>query len=304
MLQSLIGSKPTTKKHGIQNKVLITGSEGFIGSHLMKAFPDAVGYDLVNGDDILDTRRLVDIVQEYRPNVIIHLAAVSGVEYGPQECSMTNIVGTNNVIGAAIESNVKKIIFASSAAVYPDFDDSFDEKYICIPKTAYGISKRAAEMYLQLASIWIDNIIILRLFNVYGPRSRSVINKFIQAGHSKRSATIYGSGKQSRDFIYIDDVVEVFKQFVEKNFENGVYNVATGESTSILSLTKIMTEKFLSFAFRFDDPRLETETSKANISKIKSVLKWKPKVSLLEGIDKTIQYHKENYVYRRDTQPS
>ena len=210
-------------------KILITGSSGFVGTHLTKRLSkkfEIVRYDLVNGQDILNERLLSKKMRGV--DLVIHLAALISASESwqkPKEYFKNNILGTETVARIAIGCGVKKIIFFSSAAVKAN------------PKTPYAVSKIAAEKILDLYKDKIVSIII-RPENIYGPGQKKaygyVIHNFIKAAKNNEEINVYGNGRQSRDFIYIDDVVSSVVNLISKEIKSGsVISLGTGNKTTV-----------------------------------------------------------------------
>jgi len=252
-------------------KILITGGAGFIGKYLVEYFAKThtvlVYDDLSNSTkkdsdhivtkgamfckgDILNFEKLLEFSKDV--DVIIHLAAKSDVSESvihPEITNKVNVAGTQNVLQCCVQNKIKKIIFASSAAVYGDCKDNpINEKSDVHPLSPYGQSKLDAEKIIQNTCEQNNiNYVILRMFNVYGrgqnDQYAGVITKFLQNILQKKPIVIYGDGKQTRDFVSVYDVVEAFECALNSN-KNGTYNIANGRSLSIDELAKIICEKF------------------------------------------------------------
>jgi len=234
----------TTKMEKFSHrKILITGSSGFVGTHLTKKLTkdyEIVKYDLVNGQNILDQKLLDKKMKGV--DIVVHLAAfISATESWekPVEYFENNTLGTASVVKSAIRAGVKKIIFFSSAAVKAK------------PFTPYAISKINAENILNLYKNELD-IVIVRPENIYGTGQKAnygyVIHSFIEAIRNTKNINIFGTGYQSRDFIYIDDVVKVVEKLIELNIKSGnVISLGTGIQTKVKDLAvlimKIMNRK-------------------------------------------------------------
>ncbi len=213
-------------------KILITGSSGFVGTHLIKKLSeihDIVSYDIKNGQDIFNKKLLLSKLKGVE--LVIHLAAfISAKESweAPEEYFKNNALGTLTVINNSLKAGVSKIIFFSSAAVK------------ATPLTPYAVSKIAAEEIVKLYSDKI-NTIIIRPENIYGPGQKEaygyVIHNFIKAAKSGESIKIFGTGNQIRDFIYIDDVIQVIHEVIKKVVKtNTTISLGSGKGTSIITL--------------------------------------------------------------------
>ncbi len=178
------------------SRVLITGGDGFIGQHLgaalIKQGYQIYSYDLLNGEDINDAYQLSEVYRTFKPHVVFHLAAVSNrtaSSRDPQQALCTNIIGTFNVLDFGKRYKIRTILASSAATAQPEL-------------SLYGTSKDCME---QIAKMFKD-VIIARFYNVYGPGSKSVVNKFIN--NIKRGRKIKLNGNTVRDYIYVDDVVK------------------------------------------------------------------------------------------------
>lgn len=217
-------------------KILITGSSGFVGTHLVKRLSkeyQIVKYDLKDGQDVLNDKLLIEKLKGV--DLVIHLAAFISAQESwkkPMDYIRNNSLGTLSVIDCAIKSGVKKIIFFSSAAVKAK------------PLTPYAVSKINAEEVVKLYSDQI-NTIIVRPENIYGLGQKAnygyVIHNFIKAVRNGEDIKIYGSGKQSRDFIYIEDVVQTVGKLIKINVKSGIIvSLGTGRETKIIDLAKLV----------------------------------------------------------------
>lgn len=218
------------------NRILCTGSSGFIGSHLMKKL-DAVGYDLKSGQDIRDTEQLRSYLKGI--DIVVHLAANTSVKQAwdnPTDLYNTNIIGTSNVIEECIRAKVKKIVFASSASVERPFANP------------YSFSKKTCEGLFETRKDEID-CIALRFMNVYGkgqnPNYGTVIPAFYN-GIKKGEIDIYGDGSYTRDFIWVDDIVTAIKKAIDYKHNNThkftSIEIGTGIPTSVNQLAKKMSK--------------------------------------------------------------
>jgi len=271
-------------------KILATGGAGFIGRYLVdflsshheitiydnfsnssKAdieFLITKGVKFVN-EDILDYQKLQKSCIGF--DLVIHLAAKSDVTDSvihPEITNEVNVTGTENVIKCCVENKIKKIIFASSAAVYMDSKMPVNESSKTNPLSPYGKSKLVAEQIIKkISEEYGINAITLRMFNVYGKGQNTqyagVISKFIKNISKEEPIIINGDGKQTRDLVSIFDVVTAFdcaiKNIVGK--KGAVYNIGTGTSTSINELAKMI--------LKIADKKTEIKYKKQNKNEIK-----------------------------------
>lgn len=245
------------------DKILITGGAGFIGSHLVEKLVTK-GHEVIVLDNLSARSKLRAHVQKKIQfiegdvrdfklvgqatkgcKMIVHLAAVVGVDEVIKRCvemTETETIGTHNIVNAALQHNVKKIIYASSSAVYEKIVNGFsrEEDNLGLVNT-YAIAKRLNEKYLE-ALAQEENISTnaLRFFNVYGDRqdTRMVIPRFFEQALRGQSMEIFGTGQQTRDFTHIDDVVQGIIALLSKQSLNGVFNIARGVETTILELAR------------------------------------------------------------------
>lgn len=288
-------------------RIFITGGAGFIGTHLCKKLLElnhnVTVYDnfsnsskenfvseikqkitLISGD-ILDNSKLVSSMKNH--DVVIHLAAkisVSESVKNPKETFDVNVNGTQNVLNSCEKNKILKIIVTSTAAVYQNISTKIilDESSVTNPSSPYGSSKLAMEdMINDFTQTHDVNAIILRLFNVYGvgqsPEYAGVITKFLSAARDNSPLTIFGDGSQTRDFVHVKDVINAIILSIDSsNF--GLYNVATGTSTSILNLAHLIIEqsdKKLDIVFQKQQTG-DIQFSHSSISKIKQSLGFLP----------------------------
>lgn len=263
-------------------KILITGSSGFVGKHLVRVLSkdnEIVKFDLKNGQNIFDEKLLSRKLKKV--DVVIHLAAyISAMEswQKPEEYFKNNAIGTYRVIKSSIENNVKRMIFFSSAAVKAR------------PLTPYAISKIAAEK-ICLTYMNDINVTIIRPENIYGPGQKEsygyVIHNFINQASGDAPIKIYGDGLQTRDFIYVDDVVRVIGQLLQKSINTGtIISLGTGKSTKILDLAKLVKKVTRSKSkIEYKEKRMEPENSVANINSLRRLgISTHTFVSLGEGV--------------------
>ncbi len=307
-------------KKSFHQKVLVTGGAGFIGSHLVKRLLE-LNYH-VKVVDNFSTGKIENLnVVLHHPNLqiiqgnicnaetvlkasegvnfILHQAALVSVPASikePQASFQNNTVGTFNVFEAARIHRVERVVFASSAAVYKDTNNiPLHEKMLLSPVSPYALDKLYAEQLAKLyADIYAVPSIGLRYFNVYGERQNpkssysGVISIFIDNLKSRKPITIFGDGQQTRDFVYVKNVVDAnILALLSQQESFNMYNVASGKSTSILQLIAIL-QKVSNISFinqLYSNLRQgEIYHSQADISLIKQELGWTPRWSLEQGL--------------------
>ena len=239
-------------------RAVVTGGAGFIGSHLVEALV-ARGDDVLVIDDLsrgkaeyvpagaellrLDVREpLEDSFWKFRPDVCFHLAAQADVGVSvarPLDDAAVNILGTLNVLQAAEQHGTKVVFSSTGGAIYGECERPAREDYPLRPAAPYGAAKVAAETYIGTWSrLHGSGHVSLRYGNAYGPRQEAgleggVVAIFFEAMRNVRRTTIYGDGRQTRDFVHVSDIVAATLAAVEAE---GVFNVATGVETSVLEL--------------------------------------------------------------------
>ncbi len=245
-------------------KILITGGAGFIGSHLADYYVKS-GCHVVVLDKLLRGNKLeksiFNEIEFYEGDVkdynlvekiskgcelVFHLAAIIGVDIVadyPVDTMDTEVVGTRNVVNAALKNNVKKIIYASTSGVYGNtaIEENVIEEIIIAPHTSYAMAKRYNEIYLK-AIYEEKNLesISLRFFNVYGKRQdqRMVIPIFFNQAFNNKPLTVFAPGKQTRDFTHVDDTIKATALLAEESKGAEIYNVANETEITILELAK------------------------------------------------------------------
>lgn len=300
--------------------VLVTGSAGFIGSHLVSRLVQD-GHRVVVLDNLSSGRRervspqadlrvmdicdpgILEVFKEVKPACVFHYAAQVDINVSqerPQDDAQTNVVGSVNVADAARRTGVQKLVFASSAAVYGDTADiPTSEDHALVPPFPYGIAKLTTERYLQyFYRAWGLEFAALRFANVYGPGQSAKGEAGVVAAFATRmlqgvSPVIYGSGKQTRDFVFVKDVVEASIAAMRSG-ATGVYNIGTGIETSINDLFSLMRVQLQSDleARRENEKQGGQERSCLAIAKAKEELGWSPIHVLEEGMKETIEWYK------------
>jgi UDP-glucose 4-epimerase len=300
-------------------RAVVTGGAGFIGSTLVDtllARDDEVHVvdDLSSGrhenvsDEatlhVVDVRNsLGDALADVRPEVVYHLAAQVDVRVSvadPVLDARTNVLGTVNVLELAQRHDAQVVFASTGGAIYGECDTrparEDDERR---PLSPYGTSKLAGEEYLATWNrLHGTRHVALRLGNVYGPRQdphgeAGVVAIFLSRIASGQPATIFGDGGQTRDYVFVGDVVRAFVAAV--GADGGVYNVGTGIETSVLELWRACTEAAgLESEVSHDTPRLgELRRSCLDNALAERELRWRPEVPLLEGLRRTWEWMRE-----------
>ena len=306
-------------------KIIVTGGAGFIGSHLVDKLIEnkhqvAVIDDLSRGSEKnlnpkaefykikIQDSEVSFVFKKENPDIVFHLAALINVQESiadPILYAENNISGSLNIFENCKKSNVKKIVFSSSGgaiyiegAVIPTSEDSIES-----PFSPYGITKLAAEKYLQYYHKAFDvSFISLRYSNIYGPRQNSegeggVIAVFFDKMMKKEQPVISGDGKQTRDFLYVDDAVSANISAMESD-KTGIFNISTGKETDINSVFKKIKDMTNSSFSEVYSPVLikEQKRSCLNYEKAKVELNWQPKTDMDKGLSLLFQYLRKNDV--------
>lgn len=309
-------------------KALITGGAGFIGSHLVHKLKNTykvhVLDNLATGDrsfipkdiplfveDVRNKDNVLAIVQKIQPDIIFHIAGqASNINSfsDPHFDIDVNFKGTVNVVLAALATNVSRFLYASSMTAYGHPDSlPVTELQSCKPVSYYGISKYAAERFVHATALRNDlshpfHITSFRMFNVYGPR-QSLTNSYqgalaIFIGNVLRNEpiTIYGDGLQTRDFIYVEDVVNAWTSAIdEPNTFGQVYNLGNGKQISVRDMVNavILAAKKNpdTYPVIYKDQRPgEQRFMEANIKKALKDFAFKPTISFRAGLSKTLEW--------------
>lgn len=305
---------------------IVTGGAGFIGSHITSTLVE-LGHEVTVIDNLSSGKRKnirhvlssgqatlvegsitdLDLLNKSFEGAdgVFHEAAIISVPWSvehPVETAAVNVIGTVNVLVAARDCGVKKVVVASSSAVYGDNPElPKREEMLPEPTSPYALSKLTGE-YLGLVfsrSYGLD-FVALRYFNVYGPGQdpasayAAVIPKFITRILNDQVPLIFGDGSQTRDFIYVADVVKANICAMEKPGK-GIFNVASGERTSVNELSKLVTGAMnVNVQTRYERPRKgDILHSCADISRMKQEL-FTPEISLRTGLEETIAWYKNN----------
>jgi UDP-glucose 4-epimerase len=303
-------------------KVLVTGGAGFIGSHLVDRLIQE-GHEVVVVDNLstgkrrnlnraarffkldIQSWRLERVFRNERPNLVMHLAAQMDVRKSMEDPifdAQVNVLGMLNVLQQAIKHGVRKVVFSSSGgAIYGEQEVyPAPESHVTRPLSPYGISKLCGEQYLSYYQrVSGLQIVSLRYANVYGPRQdpdgeAGVVAIFIQKLLNNEQAIVNGNGRQTRDFVYVEDVVEANLAVMGQEIQ-GTYNVGTGEETSINDLLRILVTHTSSTYKEVHGPAKSGEQVRSVIdsAKLRQELSWEPRTELSEGLKRTVDYFRE-----------
>ncbi|MCM8804162.1 MAG: NAD-dependent epimerase/dehydratase family protein [Candidatus Omnitrophica bacterium] len=301
-------------------KILVTGGCGFIGSHTVDRLIEEKNQVIVIDNlstgfienlnkkaifynvDIQEKEKLSDIFKNYSFDYVFHFAGQINVRKGEKDPIFdinVNVIGIVNLLEELKKNPPKKIIFSSTGGVMYGLTDIFPtpESVEPFPICIYGISKLTCEKLLYAYSKnYGINFVSLRYGNVYGPRQNylseaGVISIFISRVIEGKECIIFGDGEQTRDFIYIEDVVDANILFMENDI-NGIFNIGTGIETSVNRVFDIINEnigKDCKKVYR-KAKKGELKRSCISIEKVKRYTGWSPKYKIEEGIKKTIEW--------------
>jgi UDP-N-acetylglucosamine/UDP-N-acetyl-alpha-D-glucosaminouronate 4-epimerase len=298
-------------------KVLVTGGGGFIGSNLVRALAERGddvrvldNFSTGNRANLAELAGDVEVVEgELRSYERVH-AATRGVEVvfhqgalpsvprsvqDPLTTSAVNVEGTLNVLLAARDEGIRRVVFASSSSVYGNSDElPRVETQNPDPISPYGVSKLAAERYcVSFARVYPIETVALRYFNVFGPNQdptsqyAAVVPRFVTAIAEERPVTVYGDGEQKRDFTFVSNIVEANLLAADADGVSGrVLNVATGRGTSVNELADTIGAVLGKDVEReYDAERAgDVRDSWADVSRARELLGWQPRVDLEEGL--------------------
>ena len=297
-------------------KSLITGGAGFIGSHLAEKLV-AMGHKVIVIDNFFigkkkNLKKLkknlkiinADVknynkIEKYFKNIdnVFHLAALADIVpsiENPQKYYDANVSGTMNVLEASKKYKIKRFLYSASSSCYgiPNKYPTKETSDIK-PEYPYALTKwLGEELVMHYSNIYKLNATSLRFFNVYGPRARTsgtygaVFGVFLAQKLAKLPFTVVGDGKQTRDFTYVDDVVEaIYKVSVKNNLRGKVFNVGSGRTVSVNKIVSLLEGKKIKIPKRPGEP----DITFADISNIKKKVNWKPKISIEKGIKKLLE---------------
>ena len=312
-------------------RILVTGSSGFIGMHLCKNLLES-GYKVLGIDnmndfyevslkksrlDILssfrnynfrevDISNLTDIektFKNFRPEMVVNLAAQAGVRHSieyPHKYIQSNVVGFTNLIESCIRFGVHGFIYASSSSVYGKNDKipfSVDDR-VDRPISLYAASKKSNELIAHTYNhLYGLNTTGLRFFTVYGPWGRPDMAMYIFADKIMKGEKIpvFNNGNMKRDFTYIDDIVSGIKSSIEKNYSYEIFNLGNNSCEDLLDMISCI-EKSLEKKAIIDFKEIQpgdVEKTFANIESAKKKLNYSPKTSIYKGVPKFIEWYKE-----------
>jgi len=309
-----------------RGSVLVTGGAGFIGSHVAERFARegfeirvlddlstghaanlAPGWKLVRAD-VADAAAVDSAVAG--SEIVVHLAAFTSVPESfarHADCYRTNVFGTNLLIRACVRHGVRKLVFASSSAVYAELPDAPKSETECPgPGSPYGVSKLAGE-HLLGAAAEIDGLasMALRFFNVYGPRQpansayAAAVPIFLERALRGEALTIYGDGRQTRDFVFVADVADAVLR-AALSPATGVANLGTGLAQEILGLADAVAELAGHHVpHRFAPSRAgDVRASCADAARARQLLGWSGGRPLAEGLAATLAWYRERLATR------
>ncbi|ACV11315.1 NAD-dependent epimerase/dehydratase [Halorhabdus utahensis DSM 12940] len=316
-------------------QILVTGGAGFIGGHLAERFvadghdvvvldnfdpfyareikehtveicrdtaADGDGsYELVEGD-VRDADLVAELVAE--ADYVYHEAAQAGVRRSvenPRKYDAVNVDGTLNVLDAAREHGIERVVVASSSSVYgKPISLPYDEEDPTMPVSPYGASKLAQERYTcAYANCYDLPAVALRYFTVYGPRMRPnmAISNFVSRAINDEAPVVYGDGSQIRDFTYIEDIVEANVRLLSTDAADGeAVNIGSNGTIEIKTLAEEIRDQLapeleLEYAERHD---ADAEATHADVSKAAALLGYEPSTSIREGVSKFVEWYRAN----------
>lgn len=307
---------------GENMKILVTGGAGFIGSHVVDAYLEE-GHEVIVLDNlktgnkknlnpkarlyecnIQDEKRVKEIFEKEKPEIVNHHAAQMNVRVSignPKYDAETNIIGLINILNASKETKVKKFIFISSGgAIYGEAPVPTKEEILPKPLSPYGLSKVVGEQYVLLYhKLYALPYVILRYANVYGPRQNpegeaGVIAIFIDKLLKNEEPIIFGDGEQTRDYVYVKDVVNANILALTKA-ANEIINIGTEKQTTVNQLFSSIQKQLncTKSAVHCAEIIGEVQNGALDCTKAKKILNWEYQTNLEQGIQKTVYARKE-----------
>ena len=293
---------------------LVTGGAGFIGSHLVDALlAENISVRVVDNystgrpENLAHVSGKVEIIEAdiaksgswqkhfQGADWVFHLGALADIVPSiqrPADYFLANVTGTFNVLEAARNAGVKRFIYAASSSCYgiPESYPTAETAEIS-PQYPYALTKRLGEeLVMHWAQLYNLPAIALRLFNVYGPRSRTsgtygaVFGVFLAQKLAGKPFTVVGDGTQTRDFTYVTDVASAFLTAAKSSSYAEIYNVGSGETVSVNRLVELLGGEVTYIPKRPGEP----DCTYADITKIRRELKWQPKVNIKHGVDNVL----------------
>ena len=303
-------------------KIVVTGGAGFIASHIVDAYIQ-LGHEVYVIDDFSTGQRrnlnssaqffnldiadpkVAKAIAEIKPDVLNHHAAQMDVRRSvadPTFDARINIIGFINLLEASKDAGVKRVIFSSSGgAVYGDREPiPASEEHETLPLSPYGVSKLTGELYLGYYHMAFGlPYVALRYANVYGPRQSSlgeagVVAIFISQLLAGKSPVINGDGKQTRDYVFVGDVVRANAAALDTNY-TGAVNIGTGKETDVVTICESLRKGVGSPVKAIHGPAKLGEQRRSCLmtSLARKVLGWKPEVDLKEGLQQTLAYYQK-----------
>jgi UDP-glucose 4-epimerase len=304
------------KKVKKKPRSIVTGGAGFIGSNLVDRLVKE-GHKVIVLDNFI-SGKIKNLAHHKKKNVkiinldissnknlekffnkvdyVFHLAGLAEIIPSikkPKKYFINNVIGTLNILEASRRIKIKKFIYAASSSCYgnPKFFPTSETERIDT-KHPYALTKYLGEeLVMRYSSIFNMPNISFRFFNVYGPRLNTssqygaVFGKFLFQKINNKPLTIIGNGRQTRDFIYVEDLVDAFLKASKSKLKNRIYNLGSGKETSINKIAKLFGGKTVFIRRKLDEPN----RSLANISRIRKDISWRPTTSIEEGINKLLR---------------
>lgn len=294
--------------------VVIFGASGFVGRNIIEALRaeniqitasdikkiNIEGVDFIEAD-LLDYDEISKVIKG--SDIVIHLAASPlpvSIEK-PRLNARINIEGSLNIMDAAREHGVKKIIFSSASSLVGEVRyNPVDEEHPCRPKTPYGAAKYCIEQYLRIYhELYGLDYLVFRFFNIYGPwqypESKALIPMVYNKLTTEGSFNVFGDGSQTRDFVYIGDVADFYLKAITNNVKNEVVNLGTGKGSTVVEIVKIAGDILgIEPKINYLPPRSgEIDNFVADTKKLRTLFGCMPETELEDGIKKTFRWLKE-----------
>lgn len=303
---------------------MVTGGFGFIGSNLVRRLVkegktvvaidneflgtiknlDGVNCIKVTGD-ITDSKLLKDVVEKHNVKKIYHLAGFSSAPMfkDHSERITSNLEGFRNVLDLAVQNKIR-VVYASTSSLYARCPRPYKEDMKIIPGTPYELSKYLMELTAQMYNQYYKiDVCGARFFSVYGPyeshkkQFANNVTQFLWDIQQNRPPVIYGDGTQTRDFTFVEDIIEGLINIIEKGKGAEVYNIGTGKEYSFNTIVEMLNKKLnknIKPKYIKNPLNNYVQNTLSDISKIKKDFGWKPKVSFDEGMDIIVKFYSES----------